>query len=223
LKLIRPADLALAIEAVESGKLVVLPTRRWYMVCANASDADACGRIFTGKRRPTAKSLLYVLPTREAAADLFELTTQAERLASAFWPGDLAMILPWRAAAMGEQHRAVGATNALVTLAPGVLGELATGSRVPIAATTVNISGGEGTIDRGPAITPMEVKQFVDATGVEVEYCVDGGICPLANHLTIVDCTSHSSQVIRSGVVHDRAIEVALHNGNSNDHGLVDE
>jgi L-threonylcarbamoyladenylate synthase len=209
-KLIQPDDLALAIEAVEAGERVVLPTHRWYMICANASDADACGRIFAGKRRPTAKSLLYVLPTRDAAADLFKLTPQAERLASNFWPGDLAMILPWRDAAVGKQHQAVGAPHALVTHAPGLPGELAAKARVPIAATTVNVSGDGSTTERGPAITTAEVQQFVDLTGVDVAYCVDGGICPVANHLTIVDCTTQEAELVRSGVVHDRAIEAAL-------------
>lgn len=210
MKLIQPDDLGVAIAAIQAGELVVVPTRRWYMICSNASDSDACGRIFAGKRRPASKSLAYVLPSRSVAADLFVLTPQAQRLASAFWPGDLAMILPWRDPTVGKQHQAVGAPHALVTHAPDVLGELAAKSQVPIAATTVNISGDGSADDGGPAITVTEVERFIELTGVEVAYCVDGGICPVANHLTIIDCTTESAKLTRSGVIHDRAIGAAL-------------
>lgn len=210
MKLIQPEEMDVAVQAIEAGELVVVPTHRWYMICANASDADACDRIFSGKRRPTSKSLVYILPTAGTAAELFALTPQAERLATAFWPGDLAMILPWRDPSVGDCHRAVGAANALVTYAPGVLGELAARCHVPIAATTVNISGDGGQNDPGPAITTAEVSRFIEATGVEVAYCIDGGTCPIANHLTIVDCTTSEGRLIRSGIIHDRAIMAAM-------------
>lgn len=210
MQLVQAEDLNLAVDAVERGELVVLPTRRWYMICANAADSDACDRIFSGKRRPSAKSLVYVVPTAQSAANLFRLTPQAERLASTFWPGDLAMVLPWRDADQGERHRAVGTPNALVTHAPGVLGELATRARVPIAATTVNVSGDAGPDDPGPAITVAEVEWFVALTAVEVSFCVDGGVCPAADHLTIVDCSESEPSLRRSGVIHDRAIWAAL-------------
>lgn len=209
MKLLRPDELNVAADAIEMGDLVVVPTDRWYMVCANAADGEACGRIFAGKRRPTSKSLLYVLPTADAA-ELFMLTPQAERLASAFWPGDLAMILPWRDPSVGGRHHAVGVPNALVTCAPGVLGELAARSRVPVAATTVNVSGDGGAEDRGPAINMAEVERFVQLTSVDVAYCIDGGISPLANHLTIVDCSTDEAKLTRVGVVHQRAIEAAF-------------
>src|SRR5688500_13044167 len=104
MKLIQPEEMDVAVQAIEAGELVVVPTHRWYMICANASDADACARILSGKRRPTSKSLVYILPTAGTAAELFALTPQAERLATAFWPGDLAMILPWRDPSVGGCH-----------------------------------------------------------------------------------------------------------------------
>ncbi|MGH3905503.1 MAG: L-threonylcarbamoyladenylate synthase [Pseudonocardiaceae bacterium] len=208
MKTIHGDELHLAVAAVEAGDLVVLPTRRWYMICAAATNADACDRIFQGKRRPKTKSLAFVIPHTEAAADLFALTPQAKALASAFWPGDLALMLPRADPARGQRHAVVGTPHALVTQAPGVLGELATRARVPIAATTVNISGTQ--TEPGPAIIPSEVTQFVDQTGVDPAYLVDGGICPIANHLTIVDCTARDARIVRSGVIHDRAVNAAI-------------
>ncbi len=203
-------DLDLAVHAVEAGALVVLPTRRWYMICANARDRGACDRIFLGKGRARSKSLAYVLPNHTAADDLFIMTAHARQLASAFWPGDLAMILPWRDIDVGHEHEPVGVPNALVTLDTGPLGELALRSSVPIAATTANISDPANTAALGPAITTAAVQQFVTEAGIDIAYCVDGGVCPLANHLTVVDCTSTEVVLVRSGAIHERAIHAAL-------------
>ncbi len=98
------------------------------------------------------------------------MTSQAHQLASAFWPGDLAMILRWRDLGLGQQHEPVGVPNALVTMDPGPLGELARQSRVPIAATTANLSDIANTDTAGPAITTAEVQRFVAEAGIDAAY-----------------------------------------------------
>ncbi|WP_326564387.1 L-threonylcarbamoyladenylate synthase [Micromonospora peucetia] len=208
MKLIRPDELPLAIEALEAGELVVVPTRRWYMICANARDHDACARIYAGKGRPRSKSLAYILPSPDAADELFVMTLAAIQLASVFWPGDLAMVLRWRGSERARQHQPVGVPNALVNLDPGPLGQIARQSSVPVAATTANFSDPTSTF--GPAITATEVESFVAKSEISVAYCIDGGISPLANHLTIVDCTETQAKIARSGVVHARAVDAAL-------------
>lgn len=210
MRIIPPEDLDLVVQALEAGELVVVPTSRWYMICANARDRRICDQIFTGKRRPQSKSLAYVLPDLSIANRLFVMTSAAHRLASAFWPGELAMILRWRDRSWGRRHDAVGSPNALVTLDSGILGELARRSQVPIAATTASISGQTDTDAAGPAITTLEVGEFVTESGLSVAYCIDGGICPLAHHLTIVDCTTSDAVLLRPGVLHERAIRAAL-------------
>jgi L-threonylcarbamoyladenylate synthase len=210
MRLISPNELDLAVQAVAAGELVVLPTQRWYMICVNARDPGACERIFAAKGRPRSKSLAYVLPHVATANDLFVMTPHARQLSLAFWPGDLAMILRWRDLGVGRQHAPAGVPDALVTVDPGTLGQLALRSPVPIAATTANISHNTGTDSAGPAITTAEVQHFVAEAGINIAYCVDGGICPLAHHLTIVDCTATEAKIIRSGVVHERAVKAAL-------------
>lgn len=210
MKLITVDDLDDAVQAVENGKLVILPTRRWYMICANARDSRACDRIFAAKGRAKSKSLAFVLPHRAATEDCFHMAPYAEQLATAFWPGDLGMILPWRNQELGYAHASVGVPNALVMMDPGPLGELARRSKVPIAATTANVSDPSNTAAVGPAITAAEVQQFVAEAAVDAAYCVDGGVSPLAQHLTIVDCTGTAPMLIRAGVIHERAVQAAI-------------
>jgi L-threonylcarbamoyladenylate synthase len=207
MRIVTHSDLALAARAIEAGELVIVPTQRWYMLCCDASKPDACARIFTTKRRPPDKSLLFVAQSLDAVRQRFHVSKEAELLAAAFWPGDLALLLPWRDPAEGERNQAVGTPEALVTVAPGVLGELATLTAVPIAATSANVSGTEGT---APSITLEEVLDFVTGTEADLPIVVDGGVCPIANHLTIVRCTSDGADVTRDGVVHPRAVATVL-------------
>jgi L-threonylcarbamoyladenylate synthase len=207
MRIVTHSDLALAARAIEAGELVIVPTQRWYMLCCDASKPDACARIFTTKRRLPDKSLLFVAQSLDAVRQRFHVSKEAELLAAAFWPGDLALLLPWRDPAEGERNQAVGTPEALVTVAPGVLGELATLTAVPIAATSANVSGTEGT---APSITLKEVLDFVTGTEADLPIVVDGGVCPIANHLTIVRCTSDGADVTRDGVVHPRAVATVL-------------
>jgi L-threonylcarbamoyladenylate synthase len=85
---------------------------------------------------------------------------------------------------------------------PGPLGALARRSTVPVAATTVNIFESTATDALGPATTTAEVRQFVAEVGVGVAYYVEGGICPLAQHLTVVDGSGKGHAVVQPGVVH---------------------
>lgn len=200
-------EVQLAARAMEAGELVVVPTSRWYMICCDASNADACARIFAAKQRPIEKSMLLVARSVEAVSQQFRMSMDATLLAEAFWPGDLALLLPWRDPTEGQRYSAVGTPEALVTVAPGVLGELAQLSSCPVAATSANISG---TLLRRPSITPAEVEEFIAETKTEVSVVVDGGICPTANHVTIVRCGNDRTELIRDGIVHTRAITAAL-------------
>ncbi|MFK3734633.1 hypothetical protein ACI2LJ_30700 [Streptomyces sp. NPDC088090] len=78
-----------------------------------------------------------------------------------------------------------------------------------LAATIVNVSGDGGPGDRGPAITPTEVGEFLTDTGLDA-LVMDGSVCPAAHHLTIVDCTSPDTRLVRTGLVYPRAINAAI-------------
>ncbi|WP_369185149.1 L-threonylcarbamoyladenylate synthase [Streptomyces sp. Y1] len=205
-----PAEqLIAAARALEAGELVIVPTERWYMICADATNLAACNSIFDGKQRPRAKSLVLVTPSLEECEKQFVIHPEARQLADAFWPGDLAMLLPWQSVDVGARHPAVG-SPALTTYSSGPLGALATAARTPVAATTVNISGNAGVAAPGPAITTREVQRFLDSTGVKATVILDGGVAPAAHHLTIVDCSTPAARLVRTGLVHQRAISAVL-------------
>ncbi|MET7663179.1 hypothetical protein ABZT51_20195 [Streptomyces sp. NPDC005373] len=58
-------------------------------------------------------------------------------------------------------------------------------------------------------MTLEEVHAFLAASGLTVSI-VDGGVCPAANHMTIVDCFTSEARLVRTGLVHQRAVTAAL-------------
>ncbi|MFJ2186707.1 L-threonylcarbamoyladenylate synthase [Kitasatospora sp. NPDC087861] len=206
---IPPEQLNAAARALEAGELVVVPTERWYMICADATNPAACNSIFDGKQRPRTKSLVLVLPSLAECEKQFVVHPEARQLAEAFWPGDLAMLLPWRSTEADAQHPAVG-SPALTTNSSGPLGALAVAAGTPVAATTVNISGDAGVDAPGPAITFGEVQGFLDFSSVKASVILDGGVSPAAHHLTIVDCSTPVARLVRAGLVHERAVSAVL-------------
>ncbi|GLK99211.1 L-threonylcarbamoyladenylate synthase [Dactylosporangium matsuzakiense] len=205
------ATLGAATAVIDAGGIVAVPTRRWYMLCADATDEDACRSIFAGKGRPVAKPLALVLPTDAAVAERFVLSPAARRLAERLWPGDLALLLPWRHPGDAERHPWLGAGTPMVTRDPGFLGALSLRVRNPIATAVVSRSDGRTPQERAPALSPAAVLAFVEAHGAPLELLVDGGVCPLGVGLTVVDCTTAEPAVVRAGSVHERAVEAALH------------
>lgn len=200
-------DAATAI--IDAGGIVAVPTRRWYMLCADSADEHACRAIFAGKGRSTAKPLALVLPTDAAAADRFVLSTAARRLAERLWPGDLALLLPWRHPDDAGRHPWLGAGTPMVTRDPGLLGALSRRVRNPIATAVVSRSDGRTPQERAPALSPAAVLAFAEAHDAPLDLLVAGGVCPLGVGLTVVDCTAEPT-VVRAGAVHERAVEAAL-------------
>ncbi len=97
----------------------------------------------------------------------------------------------------------------MVTRDPWLLGELAVRTKNPPAVAVVSRSDAEDPVDRQPALSPADVRRFVERTATPVNTLVDGGVCPLGRGLTVVDCSS-APRLVREGAVHARAISAVL-------------
>jgi L-threonylcarbamoyladenylate synthase len=202
-----------AAAALAAGHLIAVPTPRWYMLCAAADNPAACSAVFAAKRRPAEKPLLLVIGYPGDAIRLCHVTAAARALIDSLWPGELALRLPWRNTSTRTTYPGIG-DPALVQCAAGILGRLARISG-PIAAASLSISAQAAVDDEWPALSTREAVAFIAATGAPVAGIIDGGICPHARHLTIVDCptardAAPAAQIIREGTVHPRAITAAL-------------
>ena len=94
---ITPDAIVQAVRTLDAGGLVVMPTDTVYGLAAAADDRPALARLFAAKSRPPDKPVVIMLADSRAAMRLVEFPEAARKLAEAFWPGPLTLVLPWSA------------------------------------------------------------------------------------------------------------------------------
>jgi L-threonylcarbamoyladenylate synthase len=206
----RPVGVAEALEAaneaVNAGRLVVFPTETVYGIACRPSDRAATTRLFEAKRRPQGLNLPVLVHSADEALDLVIPNDAARRLARAFWPGPLTLVLP-----RGERSKdwPLGeAAGSIGIRVPDHLVTLALLRRVgPLAATSANISGMPPASDR----VALEAA-FGDAVAV---YIVErrGEDGSGGRSSTVVDLNGRRLRVVREGPI--RAIDVSRVAGES--------
>src|ERR1700692_4014325 len=83
-----------AVACLAAGGLVAFPTETVYGLGADATDGKAGARVYAAKGRPAFNPLIAQVPDRIAAAAIARFDADAARLAQAFWPGPLTLVLP---------------------------------------------------------------------------------------------------------------------------------
>src|SRR5713226_7170153 len=87
---------AAAARCLRQGGLVAFPTETVYGLGADAGNGEAIARLYAAKGRPTFNPLIAHVADLEAAQRLAQFDDDAGRLAEAFWPGPLTLVLPKR-------------------------------------------------------------------------------------------------------------------------------
>ncbi len=197
-----PKGIAEAAEILRSGGLVAFPTETVYGLGADATSKAAVARIFAAKGRPEINPLIAHVASLEAARAQGVFSIEAEKLAEAFWPGPLTLVLPLaEGATVCARTRAGRATIALrVPAHPAALALVGAAGR-PIAAPSANRSG---------RVSPVTAQHVLDDLDGRVDLVLDGGRCPMGLESTIVACLDERPQLLRSGAVSRAAIGAVL-------------
>lgn len=196
-----PDAVAAAVQALRAGGLVAFPTETVYGLGADARSPAAVERIFAAKGRPADHPLIVHLG---AAAQLddwaVDIPDAARRLADAFWPGPLALVL----------RRAPGVPDA-------VTGGLETvGLRVPghpVALALLRAFGGgiaAPSANRYGRVSPTRAAHVQAELGDAVDVVLDGGDCDVGVESTIVDVSGAVPRLLRPGAVTAADLERVL-------------
>src|SRR5437763_1040035 len=101
------SSIAEAVAALRAGRLVLMPTETVYGLAADASDPRAVAAVYAAKGRPSFNPLIAHVADLATARRIARFDARAERLAQAFWPGPLTLVLPvGDAAAVSDLARA---------------------------------------------------------------------------------------------------------------------
>ncbi len=197
------AGLARAAEILANGGLVAMPTETVYGLAADACDDLAVARIYAAKGRPSFNPLIVHFPAQAIAQRYVRFNDDALRLAAAFWPGPLTLVLPLEQGAKISRLVTAGLDTLAVRVpdhpvAQGLIARFGG----PIAAPSANPSG---------RISPTTADHVMAGLNGRIEAVVDGGACPVGLESTIVACDSAGpARLLREGGIPAEAIEACL-------------
>jgi L-threonylcarbamoyladenylate synthase len=195
------AGIAEAARILRAGGLVAFPTETVYGLGADATNATAVARLFAAKARPKFNPLIAHVVDVAAARRLGTFGTAAERLAAAFWPGALTLVVPANPdCTVCDLARAGLDTVAARVPAHAVAHRLLAAVGRPIAAPSANRSG---------HVSPTTADHVLADLGGVIDLVLDGGSTPLGLESTIVDCTG-MPRLLRLGAIPRAEIERAL-------------
>ncbi|MEX0795119.1 MAG: L-threonylcarbamoyladenylate synthase [Acidimicrobiia bacterium] len=177
-----------AVEAIDRGEIVGLPTDTVYGLAIDPSNEIAVSRLYELKGRPAGKPIGLLAASLDQAATIGVIEGVAAELAGRFWPGALTLVVRPRVIlpnwVSGEQARTVGIRVPDHDTAIGFLAE--TG---PLAVTSANLSGGPETYDHNGARAVL---------GDRVAFYIEGS-CRGGMASTVVDATGTDLVVLREG------------------------
>jgi L-threonylcarbamoyladenylate synthase len=189
-----------AASVIRSGGLIILPTDTVYGVASDLWQPDAVAALYAAKRRPPDRAIPILLSTGAAIDRVaVRVPEAAHRLASAFWPGPLTIVVPKRPSV------------------PDIVSSLPTiGVRVPdhdaaraaihacggaLAVTSANLS------DQPSALT---AKEAASALGAAVGLVLDGGPAPGGTPSTVVDMAGGTLTILRPGPIDEAALRAVV-------------
>ncbi|MCC5969620.1 MAG: threonylcarbamoyl-AMP synthase [Pararhodobacter sp.] len=203
--LILPADdtgLAQAAAILRAGELVAMPTETVYGLAGDACNDRAVARIFDAKNRPHFNPLIVHLSQLDQVAQIARLTQLAGRLAHAFWPGPLTLVLPLAPGhGLSPLVTAGLETVALRMPAHPIARALLERFNGPLAAPSANPSG---------RISPVSTAHVLAGLDGRIAAVIDGGDCAVGLESTILDATGPAPRLLREGGLARETIEDVL-------------
>ncbi|MGQ0483956.1 MAG: L-threonylcarbamoyladenylate synthase [Hyphomicrobiales bacterium] len=195
-------DMAAAAAALKRGELVAFPTETVYGLGADATNDRAVALVFAVKGRPAFNPLISHVADAEAAFRLGEFSAEAKRLARAFWPGPLTIVVP-RAKDCPVSLLASAGLDSLALRVPDHPVALALLQAVgqPIVAPSANPSG---------RVSPTTAEHVRKGLGEKVAIVLDGGRCKVGVESTVVSFLERRPAILRPGGVSRRDIEAAI-------------
>jgi L-threonylcarbamoyladenylate synthase len=189
------------VRCLGAGGLVAFPTETVYGLGADAGNGEAVARLYAAKGRPSFNPLIAHVPDSDSARMLACFDENAEKLAAAFWPGPLTLVLPRHPTGAVSDLALAGLDSiALRVPAHPVARSLLTAFGKPIVAPSANRSG---------HVSPTSAAHVLADLRGRIDLVIDAGPCPVGVESTIVACLGEPT-LLRPGGVPREQIERVL-------------
>ena len=186
---------SLLSQEIKKGSLIIYPTDTVYGLGAIVTNEQSINNIYLAKSRSFTSPLIALLSSVDKVEEVATISDEnreiLEKLAHAFWPGALTVILKRKEhipSIMVSGGDTIGVRIPNLDLAIKII-DLAGGI---LATTSANISG---------EATPKSYNELSEAIKSRVDILVDGGECKLGEASTIIDLTSDVPKILRNGAI----------------------
>lgn len=192
---------AAAVRVLAAGGLVAFPTETVYGLGANAANGEAVARLYAAKGRPQFNPLICHVAEASATREFGIFNDDATRLAEAFWPGPLTLVLP-RAADCPVASLATAGLDSVALRVPDhqVAHELLHALGRPVVAPSANRSG---------HVSPTTAGHVLDDLRGRIDLILDGGPTQIGIESTIIACLG-APVLLRSGGLPRAEVERVL-------------
>ena len=199
---LQESDLRRAAEILKAGGLVVFPTETVYGLGGNGLDANAAQKIYAAKGRPSDNPLIIHVASPEDADRYAVVNDTYWRLAKAFMPGPLTVILPKRE---NIPFSVTGGLDTVAVRCPShpVASKLISLAGIPIAAPSANLSGKP---------SPTSAAHVAEDMNRRVDMIIDGGESEIGLESTIVKVDGDALTLLRPGGITYDALCMVLPN-----------
>jgi L-threonylcarbamoyladenylate synthase len=183
------------------GGLVAFPTETVYGLGCDATDAQAIARLYLAKGRPSFNPLIAHVADISAARQIARFDANARRLADAFWPGPLTLVLE-RAASCDVAELATAGLDTIAVRVPShpFARQLVAAFGKPVVAPSANVSG---------HVSPTTAAHVQGDLAGKIDLIADGGPTDVGVESTIVGCFE-GPVLLRPGGVPRAALEAVL-------------
>jgi L-threonylcarbamoyladenylate synthase len=179
-KILSPDQAGISAAAVllAQGEIVAFPTETVYGLGADARSDSAVARIFEAKGRPHVNPLIVHVSDIAAASRIALVDDRVIRIAAAFWPGPLTIVLPLRPSARLSPLISAGQSSVAIRVPAHPLAQaLIQAFGGPVAAPSANPSGG---------ISPTRAEHVLAGLSGRIAAVIDGGPCAVGVESTIL-------------------------------------
>ena len=194
-------SIALAAKLLKQGELVALPTETVYGIAADARNGEAVHKIFEAKGRPQDNPLIVHICGMDMLHGIVsEVPERAKKLAAAFWPGPLTMVMP-RGPEVSEVTCAGLDTVGVRMPSHPVVQAVIKASGVAFAAPSANLSGKPSPTNAQDTLADMDGR---------LPLILDGGESAVGVESTVVSVIGEHPMLLRPGYITKEQMEAVL-------------
>jgi L-threonylcarbamoyladenylate synthase len=198
-----------AADLLRTGEVVALPTETVYGLAANALDKKAVAKIFQIKGRPANNPIIvHVAGVEMAKQCVTDWPADADKLAGAFWPGPLTLVLP-RTKDIPDLVTAGGPTVGVRWPGHPLIQAVIRECDFPLAAPSANLSS---------RTSPTNAGHVRKQLGGKISLIIDGGQSQVGIESTVLDLTpllcaqAGPPEILRPGMIHAESLAAVVGN-----------